>query len=141
MKEMKWSFWRKNFDDGEAKIEDASNPLLKISVGGKPVASLYHDGNDFCLTYNEYFFDTGLPPFNPEDFADKSEIETDKVYRSKKLWFVFAERLGALDRRDYATEMKKLGLNKNSDPLILLGKLSSISISKPWNLELVRKAP
>lgn len=133
------SWWKNAFSNGNASIKEASSPILKISVGDKHVANLYHDESDFCLTYLPGFFEVGIPPFNPEDLHG-SLPKIDNIYRSKNLWFVFEDRIGSLDRRDFAEEMRRLGLTKDSDPLELLGKLGAVSIGKPWRLELVRKA-
>jgi len=138
MKIVKW--WRKTFAEGGAKIEGTPSPVLKITVGDRHIANLFHDESDFCLTYKSAFLEVGLPPFNPEDFKPGEDPKVDVIYRSKDLWFVFAERISSLDRRDFAAEMRRLGLTKDSDPLILLGKLGTVSISKPWRLELVKKA-
>lgn len=130
------NFWKKKFKEGEVKVEEGSSPVLKIFVGDKYVANLYHDGTDFCLSYREPFNDVQIPAFNPEDLGPNESPKINIIYRAKELWFVFAERLGALDRKDYVEEMKKYGLSKNSDPLLLLGKLGTVSISRPWRLEL-----
>lgn len=133
------NLWKKTFGDGSASIEETPNTVLRITVGEKHIANLYHDETDFCLIYKPAFTEVGLPPFNPEDLKDNEHPIIDHCYRSKELWFVFAERIGALDRRDFAEEMKKMGLTKDSPPLLLLGKLGTVSISKPWRLELVKK--
>lgn len=132
--------WGKKFNEGNARIEESANTVLKITVGDKHIANLLHDDSDFCLIYKPAFSEVGLPPFNPEDLKDGESPKVDFCYRSKELWFVFAERISTLDRRDFAAEMKRLGLSKDSDPLVLLGKLGTVSISKPWRLELVKKA-
>lgn len=133
--------FRNLFKNKKVNIEESENILLKILVNETHVADLYHDGNVFCLVYKRAFSDIGLPAFNPEDLNSISEQpKIDHCYKNKELWFVFAERLCGLGRRDFQIELKKLGLSEDSDPLLLLGKLGKVSIAKPWRLELAKKS-
>ncbi len=135
------TFFKTLFKNGKVNIEESDKTLLKILVNETHVADLYHDGDDFCLVYKKAFSDIGLPAFNPEDLDSASkQPEINHCYKNKNLWFVFAERLHGLGRRDLQSEIKKLGLNNDSDPLLLLGSLGKISIAKPWRLELVKKS-
>src|SRR3954465_8919698 len=89
------------------EMELGEGPVLKITIGEKHVATLFHDDSNFCLVYLPEFLKTGLPPFNPEDLMDKKTVEISKCYLRKDLWFVFAERLTALDREDFIKELAK----------------------------------
>lgn len=130
--------WSKLFGDGGATIESAKGPLLKIMVGENHIADLYHDDNHYCLLYKDAFKSSGLPPFNPEDLGPDSHPVINHCYKRENLWFVFSERLRTLERSDVAEELKKFGLTKNSDPILILGTLGKISIAKPWYFKLVK---
>lgn len=129
-------FFKKNI-----AIESHDSPLLKVMVKDSHIADLYFDGTDYCLTYKEAFKILALPPLNPEnDLKSTEDVVIDKCYKSKSLWYVFQERLFSLDRDDIVKELAQYGLNKNSNPLLILGNLGRSSISKPWSLTLVKKA-
>lgn len=123
----------------DVKIEESNFPLLRVMVRDIHIADLYHDGKDYCLTYKEAFKTLSIPALNPENLKMNETVEVDKCYKSKNLWYVFQERLHSLDRADVVTQLKRYGLTKNSDPLLILGKLGQTSISKPWYLELKSK--
>ena len=116
--------------------ERVKKPTLNIMIGNTHVATLFHDGSDFCLVYKPEFLTSGLAPFNLEDLKPTERPIIDHCYRSKVLWHTFAERLPREDRPDTMALLKELGLSLDTDPLIILGKIGSVSISKPWRLVL-----
>ncbi|MGE4108229.1 MAG: hypothetical protein AB7F66_13525 [Bacteriovoracia bacterium] len=115
----------------------ASGPVLRITVGEKQIASLFHDGESYCLLYTAEFASSGLAPFNSNDFSKGKLPEVNHVYRSNDLWQVFASRIPSAERGDFKVLLSSLGLTGSENPLIILGKVGKVSISKPWKLVLV----
>lgn len=130
---------KKETEQVDASLELEHTPSVKILVGNKHIATIYREGSGFCLTYCPAFLDSGIAPFNPNDFPKnvKATPEIDKIYRAPVLWECFAARLPSKNRDDYATLMSSMGLTGDEDPLIILGKVGKVSIAKPWKLELI----
>ncbi len=138
---MNW-FSKKSSKEDES-VEEAlikvGSPVLRVTVGDVHIASLFHDGETYCLTYTAKFSVSGLAPFNPNDLKKGELPEVNKVYRNAELWHVFAVRIPSDSRDDYKELMASLGLKGDEDPLFILGKVGRVSIAKPWKLELVSK--
>lgn len=121
----------------EALIESTSGPILLIKIRGIDLATLFFDGKNFCLIYTEAFLDSGIAPFNPNDFKKGESPKPGVPYCSKTLWNAFYSRLPSPSRSDFA-EIKQDNLNEN-ELLALLGKVGRLSIAKPWRIELVER--
>jgi hypothetical protein len=136
-----WFFGKSNKPKNEVAIEaklSIGSPILRVLVEDTHIATIYRDGSHYCLVYTAAFESTGLAPFNSNDLARGSLPEKDKVYRSESLWASFEMRIPSPDRDDYESLLRSSGLRGDEDPLIILGSVGKISISKPWKLELVK---
>ncbi len=122
----------------EALIKEASGPVLKVVMGNGDLATLFFDGTRYCLIYHEKFLESGLAPFNPEQLDKNESPEIEKCYYSLTLWHVFSSRIPSSDRPDFEKVIKMFNLEGNENPLVILGKVGSMSISKPWKLEVVK---
>lgn len=120
----------------EASIRDAKSPVLRILLGDDHIATLFHDGESYCLAYRENFNASGLIPFHETELKNFTTPEVDRLYRSKDLWPVFEARIPSPDRDDYNLLLKSHRLIGNEHPLEILGKIGAVSISKPWRLEI-----
>ena len=111
------------------------NIVLKIVKGGKTIAYLTSesDGKVFTLTYTEDFLTSGVPPFNMMA-SEKPKI--GKVYRSEILWYAFAARVPNPSRSDFQEALSQADLTGEEPILQIIGKLSKLSISKSWALEI-----
>lgn len=122
----------------EALVKTESGPILKIVLGDLHLATLYFDGSRYCLLYHSDFLKAHIAPFNPEGLAKDANPEIDKCYYSDVLWHTFASRIPSAERPDFVLLMKSLGLTGSENPLLILSKIGSVSISKPWKLVLVK---
>lgn len=122
----------------EALLKGAMGPIMKIVLGEHHLATLFYDGNRYCLIYHTEFLNSGLAPFNPEQLDKSAFPVIDKCYYSENLWHVFSSRIPSKERSDFEILMKKIGLSGNENPLEILSKIGSVSISKPWKLELLK---
>lgn len=125
----------------EAIIKSETGPVLKVVMNDLHLATLYYDGNRYCIVYHEDFLGSGIAPFNPEQLKMNDRPEIDKVYYSDVLWHSFSARIPSSERPDFKALIKTLGLSGDENPLVILSKIGSISISKPWRLELVKNSP
>ncbi len=131
-----WSSKKKSGTKNEAVVA-TSGPVLRITVGKTHIANLFHDGQNYCLEYTLNFASSGLAPFNPNDIPKGTLPEVNRVYRCPELWQVFASRIPSPARDDFKALMTSMGLDGSESPLVILGKVGRVSISKPWKLELV----
>jgi len=130
----------KNTENDECIVSIKNDgPLLRILVGDFHVANLYREAGEYCLVYNKNFLKAGILPFNSLDTNSASMPKIDYVYRSSELWLPFSSRLPSPGRPDYERLLKKLGLTVDDDPLLILGKVGKVSISKSWKIELINK--
>ena len=115
------------------------NIVLKIIAKDKVIAELSteNNGETFTLVYKESFNTSGVPPFNMK-FSEKPEI--GKVYKSDVLWYPFAARVPSPSRPDFQEAMTKAHLKGGEPVLEIIGKLSKISISRSWSIQLDKVA-
>ena len=120
--------------------ERNDNIVLAILAKKKPIAylSTESDGEQFTLVYTEHFKKSGVPPFNMK-CSDMDKVEIGKVYKSKVLWNEFAMRIPNPSRPDFDHAIKSRGLTGNESVLELIGKMSQVSISKPWTIEIAEQ--
>jgi hypothetical protein len=137
-----WFFKKKNIKNETSSDEAAlsyGGTVLRVLLNNAHIATLFHDGDQYGLVYTEKFSSSGLSPFNPNDFDRFANPEVNKVYNSHELWQVFSARMPSPTRADYKRLLTSLGLLGDEDPLVILGRVGRVSISKPWKLELVEK--
>ena len=120
-------------------LEEADGPILKVMLGGNHLATLFFDG-EYCLIYKDAFLKSNLAPFNTEQLSSSQSPNIHYCYRSKDLWHSFASRIPSAERADYINLMAKYNLNPDANPLVILAKIGSVSISKPWTLEIHKGA-
>ena len=108
--------------------------VLKIVIRDKIIAYLSSEdnGNIFTLTYTDEFLNSGVPPFN---MMASETPEIGKVYKSPILWYAFAARVPNPSRPDFRRELRRANLTGNEPILEIIGKLSRLSISKSWSIE------
>lgn len=122
------------------KNNEPKKLVLNIVLGEKVLAKLFHDGTSFCLQYCPDFKDSGIAPFNPNDFKDTTPV-IGEVYKSKELWNAFTSRLPSPSRDDFKPLLESLGIAQNEESLLrVLAKVGKISISKPWQVEVSNDA-
>ena len=109
--------------------------VLKIVIRDKTIAYLSSEenGNVFTLTYTNEFLNSGVPPFN---MMASETPEIGIVYKSSVLWYAFAARVPNPSRPDFQRELKRANLTGDEPILEIIGKLSRLSISKSWSIEL-----
>ncbi len=120
--------------------ERNDNIVLEILAKKKIIAylSTENNGEQFTLRYTEHFKESGIPPFNMK-YSDMDKVEIGKVYKSKVLWNEFAMRVPNPSRPDFDHAIKSRGLTGNESVLELIGKMSQVSISKPWTIEIAEQ--
>ena len=123
---------------GEAEADKRNDTIiLNIINKGKIIAYLTTEDNGkmFALTYTDEFLKSGVPPFHVKP-SEKHKVEIGKTYRSPVLWYAFAARVPNSSRPDFAKALKREGLTGNESVLELIGKMSQVSISRSWSLEI-----
>ena len=126
-----------NVKNGLGSTSDKRNDaiVLKIMAKGETIAYLSTEDNGeiFTLTYTDKFPGSGVPPLN----MGLSEIpKIGKVYKSNALWPAFASRVPSPKRPDYLPALERAGLTGSEPILEIIGKLSKVSISRSWTLEI-----
>ncbi len=116
--------------------------VLNIVLGEKVLAKLFHDGINFCLQYCSDFQNSGIAPFNPNDFKKGEAPVIGEIYRSKELWNAFTSRLPSPSRDDFKLLLNDLGITHKEESLLrVLAKVGKVSISKPWQVEIEENLP
>ena len=115
----------------------ASGVRLKVVTRGKTIAYLSYDEGEgqFHLQYTSAFDSSQMPSFHTK-ISQSHTVEPGKIYKSPVLWHDFARRVPSPKRADYKPELKRAGLTGQEPVLELIGKLSKISASDPWTLEI-----
>lgn len=121
----------------EALINSSGEPVLRVVLGDLKIATLFFDGEKYGLIYSEDFNKVGIAAFNPEQVANNEKPQINHCYYSDRLWHSFESRIPSRERPDFAALMRKHNLTGDENPLVILSKIGSISISKPWRLEVV----
>lgn len=124
----------------EAHLKSASGPVLKVVMNDLHLATVFSDGARFGIIYHKDFIGSGIAPFNPEQLKMRDVPEVDRCYYSDNLWHSFASRIPSSERPDYKLLISRLGLTGGENPLVILAKIGSVSISRPWKLELVKSS-
>ena len=69
-------------------------------------------------------------------YSERHKVEPGKTYTSGVLWYAFAARIPSPKRPDYSEALERAGLTGDEPVLELIGKMSRISISRSWMLEI-----
>ena len=111
--------------------------VLKIINKDKTIAylSTENDGNIYTLTYTDEFPKSGVPPFNMK-LSERHKVEPGKIYKSDVLWYAFAARIPSPKRPDYPEALERAKLTGEEPVLELIGKMSRMSISRSWIIEI-----
>ena len=139
----------KNKDGSKADADKRNDAIvLKIINKDKTIARLSteDDGKMFTLVYTDDFSGSGVPPFHTEEKKDsdvppfhtkeRNRVEIGKTYRSPILWYAFAARVPNPSRSDFKEALKRANLTGDEPVLELIGKMSRVSISRSWRIEI-----
>ena len=125
-------------DGGKAEGDKRNDAVvLKIVKSGETIAHLSteNDGSVFTLVYTDKFPRSGVPPFNMK-LSQRHQVEVGKVYKSEVLWWAFAARIPSPSRPDYPAALEREKLTGNEPVLEIIGKMSPVSMSRSWTLEI-----
>ncbi|MDE2825104.1 MAG: hypothetical protein OXI89_02465 [Gemmatimonadota bacterium] len=132
---MKRSFW------DLLKPNSWGTALIQASEGTSPERTLgiyLHTPDELCLV-GKLFREQGEFVFRYADEYDMEPIsafpDTDKVYRSKRLWPFFAVRIPPMDREDMQKQISSGSLEKDQ-VLEILGSVAKVSVTNPYEFKL-----
>ena len=129
--------------DGAKAEEDCRNDAIVLKIVKKDETIAYlsteNAGKIFTLVYTDKFLESGVPPFNMK-LSQRDQVEIGKTYKSDVLWYAFAARIPSPSRPDYPVALKRANLTGNEPILEIIGKMSPVSISRSWTLEIKKAA-